>query len=62
MTASDQDEVTTTVTMGLPKHQVTVPIEVRRALGIDGNEALLQATFSVVRVLDEDSKDEGGSS
>lgn len=62
MASTEEDKVTTTVTMGLPKHQVTVPIEVRRALGINGKEALLEATFSVVRVLDDDSEDEGGSS
>jgi len=62
MAASDRDEATATVTMGLPKHQVTVPVEVRRALGIDGKEALLETTFRVVKVLEEDADDEGGSS
>jgi len=60
MAASDRDEVTTTVTMGLPKHQVTVPIEARKALGIDGKEALLETTFRVVKVFDEDADEEGG--
>jgi bifunctional DNA-binding transcriptional regulator/antitoxin component of YhaV-PrlF toxin-antitoxin module len=60
MSTSEEDKVTTTVTMGLPKHQVTVPIEVRRYLGIDGKEAILEATFSVKKIVDEE--DEGGSS
>ena len=52
--SQDPDEVTTTVTMGPPKSQVTIPIEARRALGIDGKRALLEITVNVTKVLDED--------
>ncbi|MGB9960622.1 hypothetical protein ACOZ32_00580 [Halobacterium sp. MBLA0001] len=50
---SDSESVTTTVTAGPPKYQVTIPKEVRQGLDLEGERALLEINVSLVKILDE---------
>lgn len=50
-----------TIEVGPPKYQTTVDKRARKALGIEGKKAVLQADLTVKRIVD-DNEDEGGES
>lgn len=55
---SETERVSTTVTMSPPKYQVTIPKEVRQALDVENEKALLELDVRLVKVLNEDEDEQ----
>jgi hypothetical protein len=53
MTQESADSTSITIEVGPPKYQTTIDKRARKALGIEGKEAILQADLTVKRVVDE---------
>jgi len=53
MTNESADSTSITIEVGPPKYQTTIDKRARKALGIEGKEAILQADLTVKRVTDE---------
>ncbi len=53
MNRESADSTSITIEVGPPKYQTTIDKRARKALGIEGKEAILQADLTVKRVVDE---------
>jgi len=55
MNETEPSETTSvTIEVGPPKYQTTIDKKARKALGIEGKKAVLQADLTVKRIVDED--------
>jgi len=57
MTQESADSTSITIEVGPPKYQTTIDKRARKALGIEGKEAILQADLTVKRVVDAEGGD-----